>query len=291
MTRFDKDFAVFILTHGRADKVVTYEVLRKQGYTGRIYLMVDDEDKQIDDYKRLYGDEVIVFSKQKAMDMTDAGDNFKRRNSVVYARNYNFTVADELGLKYFLQLDDDYTNFAFAFDNDKKFLTTRRAATKSLDRVFQSCVKFLMASDFDSVAFGQGGDFIGGQAGRAAKLHVKDKFLRKVMNTFFFRTDRPIKFVGILNDDVNMYVTGGLRGLKFATIMRLRIDQKQTQANSGGLTDIYLDMGTYLKSFYSVMYAPSCVHVYEMGVNHKRLHHMVSWKHTAPLIISEEWKQ
>ena len=121
MTRFDKDFAVFILTHGRADKVVTYEVLRKQGYTGRIYLMVDDEDKQIDDYKRLYGDEVIVFSKQKAMDMTDAGDNFKRRNSVVYARNYNFTVADELGLKYFLQLDDDYTNFAFAFDNDTCF--------------------------------------------------------------------------------------------------------------------------------------------------------------------------
>ena len=27
MTRFDKDFAVFILTHGRADKVVTYEAV------------------------------------------------------------------------------------------------------------------------------------------------------------------------------------------------------------------------------------------------------------------------
>ena len=111
------------------------------------------------------------------------------------------------------------------------------------------------------------------------------------MNTFFLRTDRPLKFMGSINEDVNLYVTGGLRGVKFATIMRMRIDQKQTQANSGGLTDIYLDLGTYIKSFYSVMYAPSCVHVYEMGVNHKRLHHTVSWKHTAPLIISEEWKQ
>ena len=291
MTKFDNEFAVFILTHGRADKVITYEVLRKQGYTGRIYLMVDDEDAQIDDYKRLYGDQVIVFSKQEAIDMTDAGDNFKKRNGVVFARNYNFKVAKDLKLKYFLQLDDDYTGFAFAFDNQKKFLTTKRAATKNLDRVFRACVKFLVASDFDSVAFGQGGDFIGGQAGRAAKLHVKDKFLRKVMNTFFFRTDRPLKFMGSINEDVNLYVSGGLKGKKFATIMRMRIDQKQTQSNSGGLTDIYLDLGTYIKSFYSVMYAPSCVHVYEMGVNHKRLHHMVTWKNTAPLIIDEKWKQ
>lgn len=32
MTR--NDFAVFILTHGRADKVETLKVLKKRGYTG-----------------------------------------------------------------------------------------------------------------------------------------------------------------------------------------------------------------------------------------------------------------
>ena len=37
------NFAVFILTNGRANNVITYKVLRKQGYTGKIYLMVDDE--------------------------------------------------------------------------------------------------------------------------------------------------------------------------------------------------------------------------------------------------------
>ena len=30
----NKDFAVFILTHGRANKVDTYNTLIKQGYTG-----------------------------------------------------------------------------------------------------------------------------------------------------------------------------------------------------------------------------------------------------------------
>ena len=50
------DFAAFILTHGRADNVITYNTLRKQGYTGKIILLIDNEDAQIDDYKRKYGD-------------------------------------------------------------------------------------------------------------------------------------------------------------------------------------------------------------------------------------------
>lgn len=287
---FKDDFAAFILTHGRADRVDTYETLRKHGYTGRIYLMVDDEDKQIDDYKRLYGDQVIVFSKQQAMDMTDAGDNFGRRNGVVYARNMNFKIAEELGLKYFLQLDDDYINFHYAFDNEKVYLT-KNNKIKNLDGVCEAFVRFLVDTDMDAVAMSQKGDFIGGGAGRIAKVHYADKFLRKVMNSFFFRTDRPLKFMGSINEDVNLYVSDGIKGKLFVTVPRVCLVQKQTQANAGGLTDIYLDLGTYIKSFYSVMYAPSCVHVYEMGVNHKRLHHMVSWKHCTPLIISEEWKQ
>ena len=34
------DFAAFILTHGRADNVITYNTLRKQGYTGKIILLI-----------------------------------------------------------------------------------------------------------------------------------------------------------------------------------------------------------------------------------------------------------
>ena len=112
MTKTTKNnFAVFILTHGRANNVITYNTLRKQGYTGQIYLMIDDEDKQADEYKKLYGKQVIVFNKQTAINYTDSGDNFKKRNSVVYARNWNFVIAKELGIDYFLQLDDDYGHF------------------------------------------------------------------------------------------------------------------------------------------------------------------------------------
>ena len=284
------DFAVFILTHGRANNVVTYRTLRKQGYTGRIILMVDDEDSQIGEYKKLYGDEVVVFNKQAAIDMTDSGDNFGKRNSVVYARNYNFIVAKELGLKYFLQLDDDYTAFRYTLNNNREYIT-RQINIKSLDAIIEAMLEFYIESGALTLAMSQGGDFIGGPGSKVAKLAMKGQFSRKAMNSFFCSVDRPFKFMGRINEDVNAYTEIGLRGGLFITEPRIRLEQGQTQANAGGLTDIYLDLGTYVKSFYSVMYAPSCVKITEMGVTSRRLHHMVKWKHVTPMIVSEDLKR
>ena len=57
------DFCAFILTHGRPDKVLTYRTLRRAGYTGKIFIVVDDEDKTRDQYMADYGEQVLVFSK------------------------------------------------------------------------------------------------------------------------------------------------------------------------------------------------------------------------------------
>ena len=284
------DFAALILTHGRSNSVVTYNTLRRQGYSGRIVLMVDDEDPQIDAYRKKFDDQVVVFSKQAAIDMTDSGDNFGKRNSVVYARNYTFTVAKELGLKYFLELDDDYTQFRYTFDNDRNYIT-RNIEIKSLDGVIEAMLDFFIESGATSIAMSQGGDFIGGEKSQLSKLERRGKFSRKVMNSFFCDVDKPFKFMGRINEDVNLYAENGRRGELFITVPRIRLEQKQTQANDGGLTDIYLDLGTYVKSFYSVMYAPSCVKIAEMGVTARRLHHRLSWKNTCPLIIPEEYKK
>ena len=51
---FRRDFVAFILTHGRADNVITYKAVRKAGYTGRIVLVLDNEDEQLDRYFSLY---------------------------------------------------------------------------------------------------------------------------------------------------------------------------------------------------------------------------------------------
>ena len=105
-------FAVFILTHGRADSMLTPRTLQRSGYTGRIVYVIDDEDGQADEYRRVCGAEnVVVFDKAAAAQGMDEADTTNDRRAVVYARNASQRIAREMGLDYLLQLDDDYNWF------------------------------------------------------------------------------------------------------------------------------------------------------------------------------------
>lgn len=55
-----KSFVVFILTHGRASNVKTLRILKKAGYTGKVILVIDNEDEMESDYKRIYGNEQLL---------------------------------------------------------------------------------------------------------------------------------------------------------------------------------------------------------------------------------------
>ena len=107
------------------------------------------------------------------------------------------------------------------------------------------------------------------------------------MNTFFIKTGRPIKFLGRINEDVNAYVCNPNGGDVYLTNYAIRVTQEVTQKSSGGMTTLYTDGGTYKKSMYSVVCAPSCVSVSAMGDRYKRMHHRVSWKNAVPLILNE----
>lgn len=64
-----------------------------------------------------------------------------------------------------------------------------------------------------------------------------------------------------------------------------------TQSNSGGMTDVYLENGTYVKSFFTVICSPSCTKIKLMGQTNKRLHHSIRWKNAVPLILDEKYKK
>lgn len=111
------------------------------------------------------------------------------------------------------------------------------------------------------------------------------------MNTFFCSTDRKFKFIGRINEDVNTYTFLGSTGNLFLTILNVSITQITTQHNAGGMTELYLDSGTYIKSFYTVMYCPSFVKVGIMQSVNQRLHHQISWEHAVPVILDEKYKK
>lgn len=279
------DFAVFILTHGRADNVETMKALKKGGYTGKWYMILDNEDDTEDKYRENFGDDhIIVFDKQKAYENTDTMDNFNEHRAIIYARNESFRIAKELGLKYFLMLDDDYKEIDYRYEEGKK-LAAKPA--KEMDRLFEDMIQFLDVSGAATVAFAQGGDFVGGLEGG----NFKKRLLRKAMNSLFCKTDNPINFRGTMNEDVTTYTTLGSRGRLFFTLCDMCVIQIPTQSLDGGMTESYLESGTYVKTFYSVMAMPSCIKVGMMYSKHRRIHHRINWECCVPKIINERYRK
>lgn len=279
------DFCIFILSYKRANNMYTINSLLNSNYTGKYYIILGNDDPTIDEYVDKYGkDKVIVFDKEAQAKMTDTCDNFNKRKVILYARNFCFDVAKELGYKYFLQLDDDYTGFEYRYEEDDKF---KVLPVKEFDTLVDTMIDFLDDTGAYTVAFGQGGDFIGGKDSSLARAMIK----RKAMNSFFCTTERPFKFIGSVNEDVNTYCTLGSQGKLFMTIRDISLKQKNTQTNKGGMTDEYIDNGTYVKSFYSVITNPSFVKIFGMETNNTRIHHRVEWNNAVPKIISSRYKK
>jgi hypothetical protein len=281
----NKNFAVFILSHGRANNCFTYNSLLKAGYTGKIFILIDNEDKTAGEYYKNFGDKVIMFDKKAIAEQIDVMDNFEGRKAIVYARNANFKIAKDMGIKYFMQLDDDYISWRYQFNNDLHYKS--HSITK-LDKIFDIILNYYKSTTIKSIALAQGGDFIGGGDGQLGKiLSLK----RKCMNTWFMDSDRPIKFIGKMNEDYTASIYYGSLGDLFFTIHHVMIIQAETQKLSGGMTDMYLDNGTYVKTFYSIMVMPSCVKVSMMGRTNRRLHHKTAWNNAVPKILNEQYKK
>lgn len=272
------DFCVFILTHGRPHNVKTLTTLKAAGYTGKTYLVCDDGDKKLQAYINKFGKEnVLIFSKTEIAKYFDEADNFEHRTAIVYARNACWKLAKQVGVKYFIQLDDDYTWFGYRTAEKSKKMT-------NIDVIFELLVNFLENTPILSVAFSQGGDHIGG-------YDDNKKIKRKAMNSFVCTIERPFRFLGKINEDVNTYVNLGNRGGIFFTIMNIQLTQVATQQSDGGMTSAYINAGTYVKSFYTVLFNPSCVTIKIMGTTNKRLHHSIDWDLAVPCIIQEKHKK
>lgn len=280
----NKEFCVFIISHGRPDNVYTYQTLKKYNYTGDVFIVLDNEDKTIQEYQKKYKN-VLVFDKKQIADLTDEGNNFDNRKTTTHARNACFDLAEQLNYEYFLVLDDDYTVFRYRYID--KYIT--KGYVNDLDKLFKNTLDFYKSTNFLSIAYAQGGDFIGGESCGLLKRYLYVS--RKCMNSFFCSTKRRFWFVGQLNEDVNTYVTNGSRGQLFLTIPFIGLEQKATQKTKGGMTDAYLKYGTYVKSFTTTMMQPSSVFVSMMGFTTNRLHHRIDWINTTPMILGEKNKK
>ena len=68
------------------------------------------------------------------------------------------------------------------------------------------------------------------------------------------------------------------------------IDQPETQSVAGGMSDIYLQLNTYVKSFYPVMLNPSACKVSVFRSKYPRIHHKIYEENAYPKVISDRFK-
>lgn len=272
-----EDFCAMILTHGRSKNVKTLRTLKACGYTGKIVLVLDMDEPDLEGYKKL-GEHIEIFDKSKVE--CDVMDNFGNKKCILFARNAAFDIAEKVGARYFCELDDDYTEICKRFSKEAEYKSSK---CEDLDEVFDSMIDFIDSDErILSVSMMQSGDFMGGSRGHMARS-VRSK--RKVMNAWVLDTKKRFAFRGFFNDDINTYTFLGSCGWVFLSTNVISLTQIGSQKGASGMTESYKKFGTYVKSFYSVMMMPSCVKISVLGEKYDRIHNKVKWNNCVPKIL------
>tara|TARA_R110000868_G_scaffold6369_1_gene36263 strand:- start:1601 stop:2476 length:876 start_codon:yes stop_codon:yes gene_type:complete len=277
-----EDFGILIMSYGRPDNVKTLSSLLKSNYTGKWFIVIGDDDPAIEGYKAKFGEQCIVFNKDEYIAKSDRM-GLKITKVIMFARNACFDIAESLGLTYFQQLDDDYTSFHFAFDNKMEYCN--KLTRVNYDHLINAMLLFFIScpNTLLGMSFLQGGDFIGGVSQNDRWAFT---FLRKCMNGWLCSTERRFLFQGVMNEDVSAYTNLQTTGSFFLTLSQIRLQQPITQT-TGGMTAMYKQYGTHVKSFLSVMLNPSFCKVSVLTNKQQRLHHRIDWKKCGAKIIRD----
>ena len=147
------DFAIFICTHGRPDKQLTLDTLKRTGYTGKWYLVLDDTDETIQSYIDNFDtNNIIVFNKNHYINCEkyDNGDNKLHDKCIVYAKRAVEDIAKFLGCKYFVIADDDVSSLSIRVPIDGKL---RNVVINNLDDILEAHIK-LFSNNVATIGFG-----------------------------------------------------------------------------------------------------------------------------------------
>lgn len=246
-----KRFAIYILTNGRPNHQHTLDFLRKS-FKGDVFLCCDNEDKTLEEYRKNYGEQVVVFNKNEWVSKSDQMDNFRLKNSVLYARNAVFQLAKDMGYEYFAMADDDITRLAFRYEEAGRLVGKQ---IEDFDKVASAVLEAMDETGTDYFSFGTDKNYIGG----AANSQYQRKIIDKVYNFIFCRTDQEHFYKGIMNEDEIHNILSMSVGKLVKSSTAIQIYMKPVGRDSvGGNAETYEENGyySYVRNFYPVIAFP-----------------------------------
>lgn len=280
-------FAVFILSHKRADRVETFDTLKKSGYTGKIYIVVDDEDPQIDLYRQRFSDrkdvELLLFGKQPMIEIADTIYPEKKRSSALYARNFIESFAELSRIDIFAMMDDDITSFRFRWVENNSVKS--QLVTLTMDDVFRYYGEYMLEADIATTSFPFSMFYISGTSGLDKKItESRHTYQIHIRNTNF-----PVDWVSVINQDTITQLQTMQTGYIWWSIPFLVFDAEPMNSKSGGLKSVYDSIKDFDMAFLAVISNPSCCKVaYSSGP--RSTMQIKEDKHTSyPMIVSERY--
>ena len=145
------DFAIFILTHGRPDTQLTLKTLLACGYTGRWYLVLDDQDDTIQKYIDNFGaDRIIVFNKNHYINSCETIAVPPKDKCILYAKVAAEEIAKSLNLTSFVLADDDIYKFRFRYVDGNKLRS--KAIRSNMDKIIGAYNDFILSAPITAIS-------------------------------------------------------------------------------------------------------------------------------------------
>ena len=281
-----EDFAVFICTHGRPDRQLTWNMLKSAGYTGKLYLVLDDTDTTIQRYIDNYGsDNVIVFDKNHYINSCDTGDNVGHYACILYAKNAVEDIARSFGLSAFLVVDDDITGLRYRYNDDGVIRSVR--IKQDLDSVLDSYVEYMLSTNIACLGFAGCSVFFSGSSAFEGDRIQRYRYPYQIClrNTLY-----SVNWTSWYGEDTITLLLHGIRGqfwffppfIQYDTIM------VGDTTKDGGMNEVYVNNSSFLLNFIKFR---SCPTQLRMILYHGKFLASIVDKTAYPKLISGDYKK
>lgn len=283
---------IFILSHNSPDKCITLDTIKKYNYSGRWYIVIDDEDKYLASYKEKYGANLIIFNKEYFKRISDSGLSFEKTvGCALFARVAINYLAKELKLDTYSVCDDDITGIKFV----ELLHNTQQLKTHdipNLSAVLNKITEYMIDCNIPCLSFATQNLFMGGYRGLT---DLKSDRLRKVSNWFIFNTKR-IKFdpflsmyedfvYGLQEGKCGQFVFS-LPNIKMLTAPQHSM-QNNNQSDIEGNAELYSKIKEYDRCFMPILAFPNCCFIKNFS-NHLVI--SCKYENAFPKIISSKFK-
>ena len=250
-TRYKRKFAIFILTHGRPHNQLTLETLRRLGYTGKIYLVVDDQDETFSEYMETYKD-VAWFNKDVFIGRTETGLSSPEPNFAVFARNAIENIALCNGYDAFMMLDDDITNIRVRVPDNG--VLKSYSPKGCLDEIIDLCVEYVITKKVACMGLGFCNLYIGG----VDNFEKENPRQRLCAEAFIRNTDYEVKWRLNMVEDLITSVDGAIKNQVWFQFLPLQVDIRMSEGVvDGGNSDVYRKLGKFKVNFMPIIAYPS----------------------------------